>query len=73
MDENDGIKTDEFSAGTVLTLGVQPSIGANCLEGNLSFNNCNQMSDKEYLRLTNFTGHIILPQLPETRLPQCNA
>lgn len=67
------MRVNEFSARTLLTPGIQPSRGANCLEGNLSFNNCNHMSDKAYLGLTNFTGQIILPQLPETRLPQCNA
>lgn len=67
------MRVNELSAGRLLTPGVQPSIGANCLEGNLFFSNCNQMSDKAYLRLTDFTGQIILPQLPETRVPQCNA
>ena len=76
MDENDGIETtdergDVFSTRTLLTPGTQPSVGANCPEGDLSLNNCNQMLDKAYLRLANFTGQIILPQLPETRLPEC--
>lgn len=50
------MRVNECSVRTLLNLGIQPSIGANFPEGNLSFDSYNQLLNMAYLKLTNFTS-----------------
>lgn len=50
------MRVNECSVRTLLNLGIQPSIGANFPESNLSFNSYNQLLNMAYLKLTNFTS-----------------
>ena len=57
-----------LSAWTLRTLSIQPSTGANCPEGNLTFNRYNSCSVGQGGPDTYKPTGQISPQLPETRL-----
>lgn len=45
---------------------IQPSMGANCPEGNLSFNRCNMYPVAQGIPDIKFTGQVILPNFQKS-------
>ena len=73
MDENDGWEYMHFFVRTLLTLGIQPSTGASCPEGNLSFNSCSQYSVGQGIPNTNPQAKYRLNFQELGSYLQCNA
>lgn len=62
-----------FFVRTLVTLGIQPSTGANCPEGNLSFNSCSQYSVGQGIPHTNPQAKYRLNFQELGSYLQCNA